>query len=125
MTIVNSVLGPLDTADFGVTLAHEHVFSSSPGIPQVYPELLDNGYKDLIIKGLNEAKAGGIKTLVDATTLDLGRDVNLLAEVSRITGVNIIACTGWWMEKLRFLSGMSPDRLAQSFIREIRQGMGL
>jgi predicted metal-dependent phosphotriesterase family hydrolase len=58
MTIVNSVLGPLDTADFGVTLAHEHVFSSSRAIPQVYPELLGNGYKDLIIRGLNERKAG-------------------------------------------------------------------
>jgi phosphotriesterase-related protein len=123
MTIVNSVLGPLDTADFGVTLAHEHVFSSSPGIPQVYPELLDEGYNDLIISGLNEARAGGIKTLVDATTLDLGRDVNMLAEASRRTGINIIASTGWWTEKLRFLSGMSPDRLAQGFIREIKQGI--
>jgi phosphotriesterase-related protein len=123
MAIVNSVLGPLDTANFGVTLAHEHVFSSNLAIPQVYPELLDHDYKDLIDNGLKEAKAGGIDTLVDATTLDLGRDVKILAEASRRSGINIIACTGWWTEKLRFLTGMSPDRLAEAFVREIRQGV--
>ncbi len=123
MVTVNSVLGPLDTANFGVTLAHEHVFSSSAAIPQEYPELLDRGYMDLIIRGLNEAKAGGVKTLVDATTLDLGRDVKVLAEASRRSGINIIACTGWWTEKLRFLAGMSSDLLAQAFTRDIKQGI--
>jgi phosphotriesterase-related protein len=97
--------------------------SSSPGIPQEYPELLDRGYMTSILKGLKEAKAGGIETIVDATTLDLGRDVNVLAEAARSSGVNIIACTGWWMEKLRFLVGLSPDRLAAVFVRDIEKGI--
>jgi phosphotriesterase-related protein len=124
VVIINSVLGPLDTTKLGVTLSHEHVFSSSPGIPQEYPELLDDDYMDSILKGLKEARAGGINSLVDATTLDLGRDVKTLAEASRRSGVNIIACSGWWTEKLRFLYGMSPDRLARGFAREIKQGIG-
>jgi phosphotriesterase-related protein len=123
MTIINSVLGPLDTADMGTTLMHEHIMGSSIAIPQNYPEILDRGYMRKIINGLKQAKAGGIDTIVDATTLDLGRDVNVLAEASRRTGVNIICCSGWWTEKTRFLTGVSVDRLARAFIREIKEGV--
>jgi phosphotriesterase-related protein len=123
MAIINSVLGPLDTFKMGTTLIHEHILSSSIGIPQYYPEVLDRGYMSIIVRKLKEAKAGGIDTVIDATTLDLGRDVNVLAEASRKSGVNIICCTGWWTEKPRFLSGVSIDRLAKGFIREIREGI--
>lgn len=123
MTVINSVLGPLDTADMGTTLMHEHIMSSSIGIPQNYPDILDRGYMKRIVNGLKQAKAGGIDTLVDATTLDLGRDINVLAEASRCTGVNVIACTGWWIEKPRFLTGVSIDRLARAFIRDIKEGI--
>ena len=123
MTVINSVLGPLDSADMGTTLMHEHIISSSTGIPQNYPDILDSGYMKRILKGLKQAKAGGIDTIVDATTLDLGRDVNILAEVSRRTGVNIIACTGWWIEKPRFITGVSIVRLARAFIRDIEEGI--
>ncbi|MFC1957495.1 phosphotriesterase [Chloroflexota bacterium] len=123
MAIINSVLGPLDTANLGSTLMHEHILSSSVGIPQDYPELLERDYINHIVNGLNKAKVGGIDTVVDATTLDLGRDVNIVAEASRRTGVNIIACTGWWMEKPRFLSGVSADLFAQGFIRDIQNGI--
>ncbi len=123
MTNVNSVLGPIDTAKLGTTLIHEHIMSSSIGIPQNYPEVLERGYMKHIVDGLKRTKAGGIDTVVDATTLDLGRDVNILATASRLSGVNIIACTGWWLEKTRFLSGVSMDRLSRGFVREIREGI--
>lgn len=123
MTVINSVLGPLDTSKLGFTLAHEHILSSNAGIPQNFPEFLEDGYMDHVLDGLNKAKVGGIQTVVDATTLDLGRDVNVLAEASRRTGVNIIACTGWWTEKPRFISGASVERLAKGFIRDVEKGI--
>jgi phosphotriesterase-related protein len=123
MTIINSVLGPVDTANLGTTLIHEHIMTSTIGIPQNYPEVLERGYMRHIIDGLKQAKAGGINTVVDATTLDLGRDVNILANASRLTGVNIIACTGWWLEKTRFLPGVSIDNLTRGFVREVKEGI--
>lgn len=123
MTTINSVLGPLDTTDLGFTLMHEHVILASAGIPQNYVELLGTGFMDRIVNGLTQAKEGGIDTIVDATTLDLGRDVTVLAEVSRLTGVNIITCTGWWLEIPRSLTGASANQLAQLFIREIQEGV--
>jgi phosphotriesterase-related protein len=78
---------------------------------------------DRIITGLTEAKNGGIDTIVDASTFDLGRDVSVLSEASQRTGVNIIACTGWWLNTPPFISGISPDQFAALFIREIEEGI--
>ncbi|MFC1981899.1 phosphotriesterase [Chloroflexota bacterium] len=123
MTILNSVLGPLDTADLGFTLMHEHITVSSAGITQSYPELLPSGFMDRIVARLTQAKEGGIDTIVDATPHDLGRDVTLMAEVSRRSGVNIIACTGWWLDFPYYLFGVSADQFARLFIREIKEGI--
>jgi phosphotriesterase-related protein len=123
MTTVNSVLGPIDTDKLGFTLMHEHLMVSSAGIPQVYGRLLGDDYIERIVQGLKKAKAGGIGTIVDATTFDLGRDVTVMAEASRRSGVNIIAVTGWWMELPRFLSGVSADQFADLFTREIEEGI--
>jgi phosphotriesterase-related protein len=123
MTVINSVLGQIETASLGTTLMHEHIMSSSVGIPQNYPEVLERGYMRHIVDGLKQSKAGGIDTVVDATTLDLGRDVNMLAKASRLSGVNIITCAGWWLEKPRFLSGVSIDNLTRGFVREVKEGI--
>ncbi len=123
MTVINSVLGPLDTADIGFTLMHEHIFGAAAAITQNYPGLMEKDYMKYIIDGLKEAKAGGIDTVVDATTVDLGRDVNIMAEASRRSGVNIIACAGWWLTMPRFVSGTTPDQWAEVFVRDIREGI--
>jgi len=123
MTTINSVLGSLDTANLGFTLMHEHLLVASAGISQNYAELLGAGFIDRIVDGLTQAKKGGVDTIVDATTLDLGRDVTIIAEASRRSGVNIIACSGWWLDTPRFLGGVSADQFAQLFIREIREGI--
>ncbi len=123
MTTINSVLGPLDTADLGFTLMHEHLIVASTGIPQTYAELLGAGFMERIVNGLTQVREGGIDTIVDTTTFDLGRDVTVLAEASRLSGVNIIACTGWYLDMPRFLTGVSANQFAQLFIREIQEGI--
>ena len=40
--------------------------------------------------------------MLDATTFDLGRDPELLKEVSESSGVNLINLTGWWLDVPRF-----------------------
>jgi len=124
MTIVNSVLGPLNTADLGFTLTHEHVTVAPSGVFRDYPELFGTNPVDHAVNDLKKAKAGGVDTIVDATPLDVGREVGLLAEVSRRSGVNIIASTGWWMNTSPLLfSNISADQLAQVFTKDIEQGI--
>jgi phosphotriesterase-related protein len=125
MTTVNSVLGPLDTTDLGFTLTHEHVFTASAGIRSTYPELFGDFDKltEQVVLTLTEARAGGVQTLIDVSTLDLGRDVRFLADMSRRTGVNIIAATGIWRDISRALWNRTPDEVAQLFVREIEVGV--
>ncbi len=123
MSYVNSVLGPIDTNNLGFTLMHEHLIVSAAGIMQNYPELFGEDLIECLSLRLTQAKAEGINTVVDATTVDLGRDVNILAEVSRRSGVSIIACTGWWLEEPRFVMGVSINQLTQLFVRELVEGI--
>jgi phosphotriesterase-related protein len=122
MSIINSVLGPLDTKALGFTLMHEHVIGQG-FVAQNYPELFGDGFMDRIIAGISESKKGGVDTIIDATTFDLGRDAAALAEISRITKVNIIACTGWWMNMPQYIAGTSADVYADLFVREIQEGI--
>lgn len=124
MATVNTVLGPLDTARLGFTLSHEHVMVSAAGILQAYPEFLDRETTiEQAVKELREANAGGVHTIVDMTTPDLGRDVRLLEEVSGRSRVNIIATTGTWVDIPRVFWNADPDRIAALYVREIRVGM--
>ncbi|SVC77323.1 uncharacterized protein METZ01_LOCUS330177, partial [marine metagenome] len=99
MATINSVLGPLDTANLGYTLSHEHVVVSSAGIQTTYPEFLDRqGSIEKAVVDLTSAYSSGVRTIVDVSTLDLGRDIRLIEEVSRRSGVNFIAATGTWRD---------------------------
>ena len=125
MATVNSVLGPLDTAELGFTLTHEHLFTASAGIQQTFPELF--GDVDRLTAqvelSLNEAREGGVKTIVDLSTLDLGCDIRFIAEMARRTGVQIIAATGIWRDIPRALWLRSPDEIAALFVRELSVGI--
>jgi phosphotriesterase-related protein len=122
MAMVNTVLGTLDTRNLGFTLMHEHVISQG-AVARNFPELFGPRFLDKIVQGITEAREGGVNTIVDATTFDLGRDVSFLAEIAKRTGMNIIASSGWWMNTPDYLGGHSPDLFADIFVREIEEGI--
>jgi phosphotriesterase-related protein len=125
MPTINTVLGPIEIADLGFTLTHEHLFTASAGIQRTYPELFGD-FEDLteqVVECLTEARNGGVQTIVEVSTLDLGRDIRFLADMSRRTGVNIIAATGIWRDIPRALWNRSPDEIAHLFVRELTQGV--
>ena len=124
MTVINSVLGPLDTADLGFTLSHEHVLETSAGLQQVYPEFIDRdrGIRKGV-EALKEAYEAGVRTIVDVTTFDLGRDVKLLEQVSRESKIHIICSTGIWLDIPRAFWYATPDMIASLFIKEIEDGI--
>ena len=125
MATVNSVLGPLDTDDLGFTLTHEHLFTASAGIQRTFPELFGDFDKltEQVEWSLNEAKEGGVKTIVDLSTMDLGRDIRFIKSMSERTGVQIIAATGIWRDIPRALWFRTPDEIASLFVREIEVGI--
>jgi phosphotriesterase-related protein len=125
MSTVNTVLGPVDAKALGFTLMHEHIRESSAGVPYTFPELFDHE-EDVNrgVTGLNEAAAEGVGTIVNVTTLDLGRDMQLLKDVAERAELNIVAATGLWLDIPRAIAnGATPDQLAKAFIREIEVGI--
>jgi phosphotriesterase-related protein len=123
MTQINSVLGLIDSKKLGFTLMHEHLLVGFHGIITEYPEFLADNVLERIVRRLKEAKEGGVDTVVDMTTNDLGRDINMIVEASRRSGVNIIACSGWWRDVPRFMMGVTADQMAKAFVREIEVGI--
>lgn len=128
MTRVNTVLGPISTKDLGFTLMHEHLIVGFHGAIQEFPELFVPNVLEYVVAGLKRTKAGGVDTVVDMTTVDLGRDINFIREASKRSGVNIIACAGWWLDVPRFISGatgsVNAERMGDLFAREIETGIG-
>ena len=68
----------------------------------------------------------GVKTMVDLTPADIGRHPELLAEVSRRSGANIVATTGFYAEGMGigFYWRRKPiDYIAELMVRDLTEGM--
>ena len=125
MGVINSVTGEINPEDLGSTLTHEHIMVASGGIPQTYPEYINRAaIVEEGVKLLSAARSeGNVQTIIDLSTVDLGRDVAMLREVSLGSGVNIIAATGNWRDIPRVFWNESPDTIASLYSREIEVGI--
>lgn len=121
---VTTVTGPISADKLGFTLAHEHIMISAGGLKENFPFLFDyEKTRARIVRELKEAKAGGVDTIIDLTTVDLGRDIRLFADVSRASGVQIIATTGFWLNLPLIFRERDPEFFASIFIHEIERGI--
>jgi phosphotriesterase-related protein len=122
---VETVLGPIQDTALGFTLSHEHVLVAMGADNHHYPWLFDwKQTKANAIRELREAKAGGVDTIIDLTTPDLGRDVEFVRDVAGAAGVNIVVATGIWRDVPRSFWERSLDRIADIFVHEIEVGIG-
>jgi phosphotriesterase-related protein len=123
-----TVLGALDASELGFTLTHEHI-ANAPDVLKRWPKAW-GGRAGLIARAVDRLKvikAAGISTVVDLTPYDVGRDIRFLEEVSRKSGMNVIASTGqrFFPPQSRHVS--MPARtiagLAEYFMKEIDRGI--
>jgi len=124
LATINTATGPIDTSELGFTLSHEHILLSSAGIQATYPEFIERDFGIAEgVRQLGQAKAEGVDTVIDLSTMDLGRDVRVIAEVSRTSGVNAIVATGTWLDIPRSFVQADPDDVAALYQREIEIGI--
>jgi phosphotriesterase-related protein len=150
---VNTVLGTVDPEEMGVTLSHEHLFIDitnqfrEPADPQkrrlsrakVSAEhagvlsrnpyaLRDNLLLDDLVLAAEEVgffrEAGG-RTIVDCTSRGIGRDPERLRELSRATGVNVIAGCGYYTADTHppGLGDRSAEDIADELEHELCEGI--
>lgn len=124
MATVSTVLGPVDTSELGFTLSHEHLATGSAGMRHTYPEFFDReGTIEDAAAALKQAYDEGVRSYIDPTTFDLGRDIGMMQEVSRQSGVHIIPATGSHQAIPRVFRSASPDAIAPLYIREVEEGI--
>jgi phosphotriesterase-related protein len=124
MPTVQTATGPADAGALGFTLSHEHTFIGGGGLWHAYPDLFDWEETERRVLGeFRAAKAGGVDSMIDLSTPDLGRDVAFTRRIAEATGVNIIVATGLWRDIPRFFWEQRPERIARVFIDEIEHGI--
>ncbi len=133
---INSVLGPISAEQISNTLVHEHFSFAYPGwfADATIAPYDRNAALKINIEMIKAAQKGGVKTIIDATTNDVGgRDPELYKELARKTGVNIICSTGLYTEhegspaywKTRMVWGADISKMmTELFVKEITVGIG-
>ena len=124
--MIQTVTGALCEQDVGVVLMHEHLSCASVAFSRAFGSLwLDTQrLRELSRQTLSLVQEKyGLGMLVDATPMDLGRDATLLYEVSRATGIPIVASAGfYYLPSVETVSN-DPDEIADWLLRECRYGM--
>jgi phosphotriesterase-related protein len=122
MVQVNTIRGPIDSADLGRTLSHEHLTNGSGGMEHVRG-LMDTPERrqemvDRCVAALARVRQSGIDSVIDLTPFDLGRQMWLFQD-----GVNVVCATGVYRWVPAIYNAWSEDELAAHFTSEITDGI--
>ncbi len=129
---VQTVLGPIDVDKLGFTLMHEHLKVGFSGW-QVDSTLAFERKAELerAVARLKELKRLGVRTFVDPCPMELAREPDFMAEVSKRSGVNIVCSTGLYIDHGLDLAGfpayfriMSIDQIQRVYTAELAKGVG-
>ena len=126
MAFVRTVLGDIDAGELGITYAHEHLVIDRGRAVELYPDF-DLSDVATMATEVRAAATLGLRTAVDAMPCDTGRNVRKLAELSRLTGVNIVAPTGLHHERFypssHWRHRIDVGDLADLFAAEVVDGI--
>ena len=124
--MIRTVTGKIKKEEIGTVLMHEHVSCSSLSFERAFGKgWLDKTRLESLaseaIKQVRENDRLGL--MVDGTPIDLGRDAILLKTISELSGVKIVASTGfYYLESIEAMNN-SPEELADFLIDECENGI--
>jgi len=126
---VMTVNGPIARAQLGTTLPHEHVLVDFAGAEAASPDRYDRAEVfETVLPYLQQARALGLQTLVEATPAYLGRDPLLLKQLADASGLHLLVSTGYYGAREdqhlpRHAFTEAVDSLAARWIREWTTGI--
>lgn len=125
--VLMTTAGPIDAKTADVILPHEHIFTdlrgpATPGYGEADASEVIRVMQPLLL----DAKASGVQTLIECTTIGVGRNVPIIARLARETKLNIVVPTGVY-GRAHFApkeyAQMSEDALALWMMTEIVRGI--
>jgi phosphotriesterase-related protein len=139
MPAVETVRGPVDTAELGTVYMHEHVFVLSPDVMQNYPDEWGDEEERVAdaVQKLSQLADSGVRTIVDPTVIGLGRYIPRIQRVAeQVPNLNIVVATGCYTydsvpfffhyrgPALSAAIGIDvPDPMVDMFIGDITNGI--
>ena len=128
MKKIRTVTGDVPAEKMGRTLTHEHLLYTYPG--GEYDHKSSFELDKAVDRIATELKAGAAEykygTLVDMTPAEVGRHPELMKRVSEKTGVNVIAVSGFFPERMGipyWFRRQTVEELADFYIRDLTDGM--
>lgn len=130
---IQTVTGEIPISQLGKTLVHEHFLFGYPGYTG--DQTLGRFNKNLAIqtgiKMANNVKKYGVKTVIDPTPNECGRNPEILKEISIASGLQIICATGYYYEgegatpyfKFRQSLGTAEEDIYDMFLTELTYGI--
>ena len=126
MATVQTVNGPIDAQEMGMTLIHEHFFSGDEAVSAQWPHVRDHELEySLALQAAEAVRGHGVRTVVEPTAMLLGRDIDALIRLASETGLQIVPCTGiYTYDHLpQFLLNRPAEFLAELFVHDIEEGI--
>jgi len=128
MAPIETVSGPVDDSELGLTLPHEHLSTTSEAVRAQWPHLYDPAREyDRAVEQVRAAMDRGVRTIVDPSCMDLNRDVSLAQRVVEETGVQLVMATGVYGVKYTFLppyfENREPSALVDAFVHDVEEGI--
>lgn len=129
MDTVNTVTGTCTPGELGRTLVHEHLMVGYPGwnMDALAGRFDRSEAKKRAVDMLEGLKAHDVKTFLDPCPMDLGRDVEFMAECAQASGIRIICTTGAYFEAQGItytFAALPVDDIAAIYEKEITEGIG-
>jgi len=129
MQTIHTVTGTCRPDELGRTLVHEHLLIGYPGwqMDALAPRFERGEALRRAVDALQRLRSFGVKTFLDPCPMDLGRDVEFMAEVAQASGMRIICTTGAYFEEqgLTYTFRNLPlDDIAAIYEKELTEGIG-
>ena len=126
MATVETVNGPIELEQLGLTLIHEHFRSADEAMRFQFPHLYDEEAEwEAAISDARAVKGHGVKTVVEPSAMFLTRDAAFSKRVADESGLQILLATGvYTYEHLpQPLLNRNEDQIAEMFVHEIENGI--
>jgi phosphotriesterase-related protein len=125
---VETVLGPIEPAELGWVLPHEHTAIALWHIPSRWDYWELRRDEPIIVEELGAFRAAGGGTIVDLTLDGVGRDPEWLAAIARATGLHVVMGSGWYRgahyPAEALIDRRSVDALAEVIVQDTTVGVG-
>ncbi|MGZ9277153.1 MAG: phosphotriesterase family protein [Candidatus Limnocylindrales bacterium] len=128
MAHTQTVSGPVDPADLGWTLPHEHTQITLWQIAGRWDYWQLTRDEPLILEELAAFRSAGGGAIVDLTLPGVGRDPEWLARIAAASSLHVIMGSGWYREAYypveARIDRRSVDDLADELVAEATDGVG-